>query len=53
MKVTNITEQLRIKHLLWILVEDYGLENIEVTKPLSNLKFAPFYGCYMVRPSEV
>ena len=41
-----------VKHLLWILVEDYGLENIEVTKPLSNLKFAPFYGCYMVRPSE-
>jgi len=41
-----------VKHLLWILVEDYGLENIEVTKPLSNPKFAPFYGCYMVRPSE-
>ena len=41
-----------VKHLLWIVVEDYGLENIEVTKPLSNLKFAPFYGCYMVRPSE-
>ena len=41
-----------VKHLLWILVEDYGLENIKVTKPLSNLKFAPFYGCYMVRPSE-
>ena len=41
-----------VKHLLWILVEDYGLENIEVTKPLLNLKFAPFYGCYMVRPSE-
>lgn len=41
-----------VKHLLWILVEDYGLENIEVTKPLSSLKFAPFYGCYMVRPSE-
>ncbi len=41
-----------VKHLLWILVEDYGLENIEVTKPLINLKFAPFYGCYMVRPSE-
>ena len=30
-----------VKHLLWILVEDYGLENIEVAKPLSNLKFAP------------
>ena len=41
-----------VKHLLWILVEDYGLENIKIEKPLSNLKFAPFYGCYMVRPSE-
>ena len=41
-----------VKHLLWILVEDYGLENIEVTKPLSNLKLLHFMDCYMVRPSE-
>ena len=43
-----------VKHLLWILVEDYGLENLEshFTTKLSNLKFAPFYGCYMVRPSD-
>ena len=43
-----------VKHLLWILVEDYGLDKLEshFTTKLSNLKFAPFYGCYMVRPSE-
>jgi len=43
-----------VKHLLWILVEDYGLGKLKthLKKELSNLKFAPFYGCYMVRPSE-
>ncbi|MBL40237.1 MAG: heterodisulfide reductase [Chloroflexi bacterium] len=43
-----------VKHLLWILVEDYGLDKLEshFTTKLSDLKFAPFYGCYMVRPSE-
>jgi len=43
-----------VKHLLWILVEDYGLDKMKshFVKKLSNLKFAPFYGCYMVRPSE-
>lgn len=43
-----------VKHLLWILVEDYGLDKLKshFVKELSSLKFAPFYGCYMVRPSE-
>ncbi|MEC7837505.1 MAG: CoB--CoM heterodisulfide reductase iron-sulfur subunit B family protein [Chloroflexota bacterium] len=43
-----------VKHLLWILVEDYGLDKLKshFETKLSNLKFAPFYGCYMVRPSE-
>ncbi len=43
-----------VKHLLWILVEDYGLNKLKshFETKLSNLKFAPFYGCYMVRPSE-
>ena len=38
-----------VKHLLWILVEDYGLDNLKshFVKELSNLKFAPFYGCYI------
>ncbi|MBI2856574.1 MAG: CoB--CoM heterodisulfide reductase iron-sulfur subunit B family protein [Chloroflexi bacterium] len=42
-----------IKHLLWILVEDVGLETLrrKVTSPLSGLKVAPFYGCYIIRPT--
>lgn len=40
-----------VKHLLHALVLDYGLEEIQkrVTKPLSNLKCAAFYGCYLLR----
>ena len=41
------------KHMLWVLVEDIGLELLEslVVKPLTGFKMAPFYGCYIVRPS--
>ncbi len=42
------------KHLLWILIEDYGLDRLGgyVTRQLTDLKIAPFYGCYIVRPTE-
>jgi succinate dehydrogenase / fumarate reductase cytochrome b subunit len=42
-----------VKHLLWILVEDFGLERLKgmVVRPLKGLKVAPFYGCYILRPS--
>ncbi|MBI2165110.1 MAG: CoB--CoM heterodisulfide reductase iron-sulfur subunit B family protein [Chloroflexi bacterium] len=42
-----------IKHLLWIIVEDYGIERLKplVVQPLTGMKIAPFYGCYIVRPS--
>ena len=42
------------KNLLWLLVEDYGLDELSkrVTRPLSNLKVGPFYGCYIVRPTD-
>jgi len=44
-----------VKHLLWVLMEDVGLDAIKakITKPLGDLKAAPFYGCYIVRPSWV
>lgn len=44
----------RIKQLLWVLVEDYGLENLkkQVVKPLNWLRAAPFYGCHSLRPSD-
>ena len=43
-----------VKHLLWVLVEDIGLEKLNQTfvRELSGINFAPFYGCYIVRPSD-
>ena len=41
------------KHLLWIIVEDVGIDKLKsmVVRPLTGFKAAPFYGCYLVRPS--
>lgn len=43
-----------VKHFVWILLEDVGEETIRqsVTRPLTGLRAAPFYGCYLQRPSE-
>ena len=43
-----------IKHLLWVIIEDVGLETLRghVTTPLTHLRVAPFYGCYILRPSS-
>lgn len=40
-----------VKHLLWALVGDYGLDALaaKVTRPLQGLKCAAFYGCYLLR----
>ena len=42
------------RHLLWIIVEEIGLDKLKslVTMPLSHMNLAPFYGCYIVRPSS-
>jgi succinate dehydrogenase / fumarate reductase cytochrome b subunit len=42
------------KNFLWLLVEDYGLEQLKekVSRPLSGLKVGPFYGCYVIRPKH-
>ncbi|MDT8860863.1 CoB--CoM heterodisulfide reductase iron-sulfur subunit B family protein [Alkalihalobacillus sp. MEB130] len=44
-----------VTHLLWALIEDYGLENLKklVKRPLTGLKVANFYGCHIVRPPQV
>ena len=44
----------KIKHFGKIIADDFGLDNLKaaVVKPLSNLKSAPFYGCYAARPHE-
>ena len=42
------------KNLLWLLVEDVGLDTLreKVVRPLEGLRVAPFYGCYIVRPTS-
>ena len=42
------------RHLLWVIIEDIGLDKLKsmVVRPLSGFKIAPFYGCYLVRPSS-
>jgi succinate dehydrogenase / fumarate reductase cytochrome b subunit len=47
------TGRIVVKHLSWIVVEEVGLDVVEelVTNPLTDLKVAPFYGCYILRPS--
>ncbi len=44
---------LKINHLLWVILEDLGLERLKaaVSRPLAGLQVAPFYGCYILRPS--
>ncbi len=44
-----------VKHFLQVLVDDVGLNRLKqsVSKPLSKLKVAPFYGCHALRPSEL
>jgi succinate dehydrogenase / fumarate reductase, cytochrome b subunit len=42
------------KNLLWLLVEEIGLDALRerVVQPLHGLRIAPFYGCYIVRPTS-
>jgi len=43
----------QVKHLLWIVVREIGIRRLSdlVKAPLRALRIAPFYGCYMLRPS--
>ena len=42
------------KNFLWLLVEEIGLDDVreKVVRPLEGLRIAPFYGCYIVRPTK-
>ncbi len=42
------------KNFLWLLVEEIGLDKLaeKVVRPLEGLRIAPFYGCYIVRPTQ-
>lgn len=43
-----------VKHLLWIILKDLGTDRLKATvvRPLRGLRVAPFYGCYILRPSR-
>jgi len=45
----------RVKHLIAYLRDDIGIELLEksVVRKLTGLKAAPFYGCHILKPSEV
>src|SRR6201991_3784884 len=42
------------KNFLWLMVEEIGLDEIKakVKRPLTDLRVGPFYGCYIVRPTD-
>ncbi len=42
------------KNFLWMLVEEIGLDVLRerVKRPLTELRVGPFYGCYIVRPTD-
>lgn len=44
----------RVTHLLWALVQDFGLEALaqRVRQSLTGLNCASFYGCYLLRAQE-
>ncbi|MDX2254955.1 MAG: CoB--CoM heterodisulfide reductase iron-sulfur subunit B family protein [Pseudanabaenaceae cyanobacterium bins.39] len=47
----NFQGSTEVLHLLWILIRDYGLDNLatRVKRSLANLNCAAFYGCYLLR----
>lgn len=44
-----------VRHLLDIVYSDFDIEEIRtrVTRPLTGLKLASYYGCFIVRPPKV
>jgi succinate dehydrogenase / fumarate reductase cytochrome b subunit len=45
--------KVQVKHLLWIVVKEVGLTRLgqEIRIPMQDFRIAPFYGCYILRPS--
>lgn len=45
----------KVKHIAEVLYKEIGTSKISsiVKKPLDNLKVAAFYGCHVLRPSEI
>ncbi len=49
------TGKTEIKHLLWVLVNEVGLGNLQrrVKVDISDLNVASFYGCQLLRPGDL
>jgi len=47
--------EVKVRHYMDILANDVGFDKIrqQVKVPLKGLKVAPYYGCLIVRPSEI
>lgn len=52
---TRYNGDVRVRHILEIIVNDVGLEEVKrnVSVSLEGLKVASYYGCLLVRPAEV
>jgi heterodisulfide reductase subunit B len=46
----QLTRPPAVRHPLDVVVNDVGLENIPVEKPLRGMKVASYYGCLITRP---
>ncbi|VAY87700.1 Putative succinate dehydrogenase cytochrome b subunit [hydrothermal vent metagenome] len=44
-----------VKHFLYALQDEYGYDKIQaqVTKPMTDVNIASFYGCHNIRPSHL
>ena len=42
------------RHLLWVIVEEIGIDKLKslIVRELPSLRIAPFYGCYIIRPTS-
>lgn len=49
------TGEIQIKHFLWVLYHDVGLETLKskITMPYKDFKIATHYGCHALRPSKI
>lgn len=50
----HISGPINVRHLIEVFVEDVGFEEIKkrVSRPLKDLRVAPYYGCQLVRPKK-
>ncbi len=47
--------KVKVKHLLYAIRDDIGFDNLKqkTVRSLKGVRIAPFYGCHILRPSDV